>query len=115
MFYLGSFFVSQGIRFADTFFSVFSFSKTNGEFDLHLWETLSRHPNVLRLHGYFSDPGRVFLMLEFAGRGELYKLLNKVGHFDEKTSAIVSIQQLSTNRKTSIPKIFSFIVKRTKL
>ena len=37
-----------------------------------------RHPHVLRLHGYFHDEGRVFLMLEFAGRGELYKLMNKL-------------------------------------
>ncbi|KAK0560287.1 spindle assembly checkpoint kinase [Tilletia horrida] len=37
-----------------------------------------RHPHVLRLHGYFHDPGRVFLMLEFAGKGELYRLLGKI-------------------------------------
>ncbi|CAD6930774.1 unnamed protein product [Tilletia controversa] len=37
-----------------------------------------RHPHVLRLHGYFHDPGRVFLMLEFAGKGELYRYLGKV-------------------------------------
>ena len=51
-----------------------------------------RHPNVLRLHGYFHDQGRVFLMLEFAGRGEMYKLMNKLPNrrFDEKSAAIVS-------------------------
>ncbi len=37
-----------------------------------------RHPHILRLQGYFHDEGRVFLMLEFAGRGELYKLMNKL-------------------------------------
>ncbi|KAF7319781.1 Kinase-like protein [Mycena kentingensis (nom. inval.)] len=46
-----------------------------------------RHPNVLRLFGYFHDEKRIFLMLEFAGKGELYKQLTKVGNFSEKRSA----------------------------
>ncbi|KAE8221366.1 hypothetical protein CF319_g5258 [Tilletia indica] len=37
-----------------------------------------KHPHVLRLHGYFHDPGRVFLMLEFAGKGEMYRILGKI-------------------------------------
>lgn len=51
-----------------------------------------RHPHILRLHGYFHDEGRVFLMLEFAGRGELYKLMNKLPdrRFEEKVAATVS-------------------------
>lgn len=46
-----------------------------------------RHPNVLRLYGYFHDEKRIFLMLEFAGKGELYKQLSKYGCFTEKRSA----------------------------
>ena len=46
-----------------------------------------RHPNVLRLYGYFHDDKRIFLMLEFAGKGELYKQLSKHGCFSEKRSA----------------------------
>jgi aurora kinase len=46
-----------------------------------------RHPNVLRLYGYFHDQKRIFLMLEFAGKGELYKQLSKHGCFTEKRSA----------------------------
>ena len=51
-----------------------------------------RHPNVLRLYGYFHDEKRIFLMLEFAGRGELYKLMNKLPdrRFEEKVAASVS-------------------------
>ncbi|KWU43476.1 kinase-like protein, partial [Rhodotorula sp. JG-1b] len=45
------------------------------------------HPNILRLHGYFHDEKRIFLILEFAGRGELYKQLSKVGRFNEKRSS----------------------------
>ncbi|OCF30442.1 AUR protein kinase [Kwoniella heveanensis CBS 569] len=46
-----------------------------------------RHPNVLRLYGYFHDQKRIFLVLEFAAKGELYKQLSKVGKFDEKRSS----------------------------
>ncbi|CDF32691.1 Serine/threonine protein kinase [Chondrus crispus] len=45
-----------------------------------------RHPNILRLFGYFYDDTRIFLILEYAARGELYKQL--CGHqFDEPRAA----------------------------
>ncbi|KAF7970274.1 hypothetical protein HWV62_24462 [Athelia sp. TMB] len=46
-----------------------------------------RHPNVLRLYGYFHDEKRIFLMLEFAGKGELYKQLSKHGCFSDKRAS----------------------------
>ncbi|KAF9068559.1 kinase-like protein [Rhodocollybia butyracea] len=46
-----------------------------------------RHPNVLRMYGYFHDEKRIFLMLEFAGKGELYRQLSKYGCFSEKRSS----------------------------
>lgn len=46
-----------------------------------------RHPNILRLYGYFYDDTRVYLILEFAPRGELYKLLQKNKRFDDKVAA----------------------------
>ncbi|KAH8928946.1 kinase-like protein [Atractiella rhizophila] len=46
-----------------------------------------RHPNILRLYGYFHDEKRIFLMLEFAGKGELYKQLSNRGSFSEKRSS----------------------------
>jgi len=46
-----------------------------------------RHPNVIRLYGYFHDEKRVFLMLEFAGKGELYRQLRKYGCFSERRSS----------------------------
>ncbi|XP_024317627.1 serine/threonine-protein kinase Aurora-3 isoform X2 [Brachypodium distachyon] len=45
------------------------------------------HPNVLRLFAWFHDAERVVLVLEYAARGELYKLLRSVGHFSERTAA----------------------------
>ena len=46
-----------------------------------------RHKNILRLYGYFYDEKRVYLILEFAARGELYKELTKCGRFDEPRAA----------------------------
>ncbi|KAJ6580972.1 kinase-like protein [Mycena capillaripes] len=46
-----------------------------------------RHPNILRLYGFFHDEKRIFLMLEFAGQGELYRQLSKHGNFSERRSA----------------------------
>lgn len=48
-----------------------------------------RHPNILRLYGYFHDSKRIFLVLEFAAKGELYKQLSRLGRFDEKKSSRV--------------------------
>lgn len=46
-----------------------------------------RHPNILRLYGHFHDSQRIFLILEFAGKGELYKHLRKEGKFPEWKAA----------------------------
>ena len=46
-----------------------------------------RHPNVLKLYGHFHDSKRVFLILEYAGRGELYKQLRKEQKFPEWRAA----------------------------
>eukprot|EP01104_Vermistella_antarctica_P013395 TRINITY_DN4040_c0_g1_i1.p1 TRINITY_DN4040_c0_g1~~TRINITY_DN4040_c0_g1_i1.p1 ORF type:complete len:464 (+),score=118.29 TRINITY_DN4040_c0_g1_i1:95-1393(+) len=48
-----------------------------------------RHQNVLRLYGYFYDAQRVYLILEFAPGGELYKHLKKAEdkHFTEDRGA----------------------------
>jgi aurora kinase, other len=46
-----------------------------------------RHPNILRLYGHFHDSKRIFLILEFAGKGELYKHLRKEHRFPEWKAA----------------------------
>ncbi|KAF2455123.1 serine/threonine-protein kinase Eg2 [Lineolata rhizophorae] len=45
------------------------------------------HPNILRLYGHFHDPKRVFLILEYAGKGELYKHLRREQRFPEWKAA----------------------------
>jgi serine/threonine protein kinase len=50
-------------------------------------QTRLRHPNILRLFGYFHDKDRIFLILEFAGKGEIFKELSTIHRYDEKTAA----------------------------
>lgn len=44
-----------------------------------------RHPNILRMYGYFYDDKRIYLILEYAPKGELYKELHNQPNkrFDE--------------------------------
>ncbi|KAG2533033.1 hypothetical protein JM16_000181 [Phytophthora kernoviae] len=46
-----------------------------------------RHPNILRMHGYFYDESCVYLVLEYAPYGELYKELAKEKFFTDTTAA----------------------------
>ncbi|CAI0409050.1 unnamed protein product [Linum tenue] len=46
-----------------------------------------RHPNILRLYGYFYDQKRVYLILEYAVKGELYKELQRCKYFSERRAA----------------------------
>ncbi|XP_043352044.1 aurora kinase C-like isoform X4 [Dermochelys coriacea] len=46
-----------------------------------------RHPNILRFYNYFHDRTRIYLMLEYAPGGELYKELQKHEHFEETRTA----------------------------
>jgi aurora kinase, other len=50
-----------------------------------------KHPNILRLYGYFYDEKRVFLILEYAAGGELYRKLRKANKFGEELAAKVLV------------------------
>jgi len=45
------------------------------------------HQNILKLYGYFYDEMRVFIILEYAKGGELYRQLKAKKRFDEDTTA----------------------------
>jgi serine/threonine protein kinase len=51
-----------------------------------------RHPNILRMYGYFYDETHVYLILEYCVGGELYKKLREKKQFDEKRSARMLLQ-----------------------
>eukprot|EP01012_Entosiphon_sulcatum_P046007 TRINITY_DN615_c0_g1_i2.p1 TRINITY_DN615_c0_g1~~TRINITY_DN615_c0_g1_i2.p1 ORF type:complete len:313 (+),score=45.69 TRINITY_DN615_c0_g1_i2:786-1724(+) len=50
-------------------------------------QTNIRHKNVLRLYAYFHDQTRVYLVLEFAEHGELYRHLQSKGKFCEELAS----------------------------
>ncbi|KAI8976107.1 kinase-like domain-containing protein [Pilobolus umbonatus] len=54
------------------------FVKREIEIQAHL-----NHPNILRLYGYFHDETNVYLVLEYANRGELYYNMERFGPFSE--------------------------------
>ncbi|KAI1186283.1 serine/threonine-protein kinase [Nemania serpens] len=46
-----------------------------------------RHPGVLGFYGWFHDTHRIFLILEYAAGGELYRVLQREGRFSERRAA----------------------------
>ncbi|EFN68190.1 Serine/threonine-protein kinase Ial [Camponotus floridanus] len=57
-------------------------------------QTHLKHPHILQLLTYFHDTKRIYLVLEFAARGELYKELKRQpdGRFNEHLSAKYTYQ-----------------------
>ncbi|XP_032750473.1 aurora kinase C isoform X2 [Rattus rattus] len=53
-----------------------------------------QHPNILRLYNYFYDDSRVYLILEYAPRGELYKELQRNQKLNQQRTATI-IEELS--------------------
>lgn len=45
------------------------------------------HPNVLKMYGYFYDSLRLYLILEFAGKGDVWKQLRQANHFPEEQAS----------------------------
>lgn len=67
-----------------------------------------RHPNILRLYGYFYDAKRVYLILEYAAKGEMYKELRKHSKFTEEiTSKVKSIYKLVYFANGASPTLFA--------
>ncbi|KAG7210369.1 hypothetical protein KM043_011904 [Ampulex compressa] len=52
-------------------------------------QTHLRHPNILKMYGFFYDDKRIYLILEYAPQGELFKKLNSQPEkrFDEVRTA----------------------------
>lgn len=48
------------------------------------------HPNILKMYGYFWDDTKVFLILEYAAGGELFKKLREIQRFPEAEGVTVS-------------------------
>jgi serine/threonine protein kinase len=36
-----------------------------------------KHENILKMHGFFYDNKKIYIILDYAPKGELYKILQK--------------------------------------
>ena len=46
-----------------------------------------KHKNVLRMYGYFWDKKRVYMILEYCPRGDMYTYLKERKRFSERRAA----------------------------
>lgn len=46
-----------------------------------------RHKHILRMYGFFFDEKRIYIILEYAPGGELYRVLQSKQHFSEPVTA----------------------------
>lgn len=53
------------------------------------------HPNLLQLYEVVETPSRLFLVLEFAGGGDLHTRISTAGKLSDQESKIVFAQILS--------------------
>lgn len=51
-----------------------------------------RHPNILCLFNWFHDASRVYLILEYAPQGELFRVLRREGRFNDQRAATYVFQ-----------------------
>lgn len=63
-----------------------------------------RHPNILRLLTWFHDECRIYLVIEFAANGELYKHLTNSpdGRFPEAKAAKYIYQVILTTETCKV-------------
>ncbi|KAL0208058.1 hypothetical protein P9112_010645 [Eukaryota sp. TZLM1-RC] len=56
------------------------------------------HRNILKLYGYFHDKKRIYMILEYAPGGELYKELKSCGKFRPRRAALYITQLIKALR-----------------
>lgn len=45
------------------------------------------HPHIIKLVNHFEDEDNIYLIMDFASKGQLYTQLKRVGKFDQRTAA----------------------------
>ena len=55
-----------------------------------------KHPNIVRLFGYFHDPKNLYLILEYVPNGELFKTISKNGGTVDETSCLSFMKDIGS-------------------
>lgn len=50
------------------------------------------HPNILKMYGFFYDSLRLYFILEYAGKGDIWKILRDANHFQEDRASLYIFQ-----------------------
>lgn len=50
------------------------------------------HPNIIKLHDYFEDEKNVYLVMEYAEHGNIFRQMQKQGKFNEADTFNIFIQ-----------------------
>ncbi|KAF7490907.1 Aurora kinase C [Sarcoptes scabiei] len=56
------------------------------------------HVNIIKAFDYFYDSQRIYLVMEYAPKGELFNLLQKVGRFNDCTASRIMAQVINAVR-----------------
>jgi len=59
------------------------------ETEIHL---ALNNPNILRMYGYFYDSQNIYFIMEYAGKGDIWRILRDNGHFNEAKTASYILQ-----------------------
>ncbi|KAI7886119.1 kinase-like protein [Lichtheimia hyalospora FSU 10163] len=70
--------------------NIVSFLQREVEIQGHL-----RHPNILRLYGYFHDKENVYIVLEYAEKGALNNMIQEHGCLSEPSAAKLMLQVIN--------------------
>lgn len=58
-------------------------------------QTFLNHPNIIKMYGYFDDQTNIYIIMEVALGGQLYKYLKKNQQMGEPKIAIIMRQVVS--------------------
>lgn len=61
-----------------------------------------KHPNIIRLYGYFHDERRVYIILEYAANGNLYNKIKVLCLFKSEFYTVLCFVFLKTRRLTTL-------------
>jgi len=84
----------------------------NAEQEVRLLKEYFRsHPNIIRLISDFRDGGKLYLVMEYAHRGDLFSVLERLGTVDEDYARFTMSQVCNALKYMHFKKVFHLDIK----